>query len=112
MAPVIVALSSWYVARSSAGARGFSWWNAIPGFVLGFLALAGLNSVGVFPPAALRLLRDASALLIVVALAGVGLETDIAAMRRIGLRPFYAGLAAAAFMAVISYALIRLVGAA
>jgi hypothetical protein len=29
-------------------------------------------------------------------------------MRTIGLRPFYAGLAAAGFMAAVSYALIRL----
>jgi uncharacterized integral membrane protein (TIGR00698 family) len=111
MAPVIVGLSSWYVARSSRrGARRFSWRTAVPGFVLGFLAMALLNSVGAIPPTALGRLRDASALLIVLALAGVGLETNIAAMRRIGLRPFYAGLAAAGFMAVVSYALIRLVG--
>jgi uncharacterized membrane protein YadS len=51
-----------------------------------------------------------SGVLIVVALAGVGLETNLAAMRRIGLRPLYAGLAAAAFMAVASYTVIRLVG--
>jgi uncharacterized integral membrane protein (TIGR00698 family) len=111
MAPVIVALGSWYVARSSRqGARRFSWRSAIPGFVVGFLALATLNSLGVFPSWALRALREVSGVLIVVALAGVGLETNLAAMRRIGLRPLYAGLAAAAFMAVASYTVIRLVG--
>jgi uncharacterized integral membrane protein (TIGR00698 family) len=111
MAPVIVGLSTWYVARSSrAAARRLSWWSVVPGFLLAFLALAALNSAGAFPPPALRVFREASAALLVVALAGVGLETDIAAIRRIGPRPFYAGLAAAAFMAVISYTVIRLVG--
>jgi uncharacterized membrane protein YadS len=108
---VIVGLSTWYVARSSrAAARRLSWWNVVPGFLLGFLALAVLNSAGAFPPAVLRVFREASAILLVLALAGVGLETDIAAIRHIGPRPFYAGLAAAAFMAVISYTVIRLVG--
>lgn len=111
MAPVIVGLSSWYVARTQrAAGRRLSWRNAVPGFVLGFVALAALNSLGVFPPPVLQSLRTVSAVLIVLALAGVGLETNVDAMRRIGLRPFYAGLAAAGFMAVVSYTLIRLSG--
>ena len=47
-----------------------------------------------------------------VAIAGVGLETNIASMRRIGLRPFYAGLCAAVMMAGVSYGLITLFGIA
>jgi uncharacterized integral membrane protein (TIGR00698 family) len=116
MAPVIVVLSSLYLAkarRPGAGAarRGrLSLKAAIPGFVLGFVAMAVLNSLGAFPPAALDILRPVSAWLIVIALAGVGLETDLVALRSIGLRPFYAGLCAAAFMAAISFGLIRLFG--
>jgi uncharacterized integral membrane protein (TIGR00698 family) len=115
MAPVIVLLSSVYLARAreqgaAAGRRGMSWRNAVPGFVLGFVGLAVLNSLGVLPPAILDLLKTASGFLIVVALAGVGLETNLAALRAIGLRPFYAGLCAATFMAVISFSLIRLFG--
>lgn len=113
MAPVIVLLSSWYFAAARKGRGGrVSWQNALPGFVVGFVALAALNSLGVFPPTVLRGLREASAILIVLALAGVGLETNLAAMRSIGLRPFYAGLAAAGFMALVSYALIRLLAVA
>jgi uncharacterized membrane protein YadS len=113
MAPVIVVLSSWYFAREQAAGgtrRGVSWKSAVPGFVLGFVGLAVLNSLGVFPAAVLDFLRSASAWLIVIALAGVGLETNLASLRKIGLRPFYAGLCAATFMAVISFSLLRLFG--
>jgi uncharacterized integral membrane protein (TIGR00698 family) len=112
MAPVIVLLSSWYFAACKARGGRVPLKNAVPGFVLGFVALAALNSLGAFPAPVLRGLREASAILIVLALAGVGLETNLAAMRSIGLRPFYAGLAAAAFMAMLSFALIRLLGVA
>jgi uncharacterized integral membrane protein (TIGR00698 family) len=114
MAPVIVALSSWYLRKGQrSGVRtqkGISLKNVAPGFVLGFVAMAVLNSLGVFPPMALDLIRTAASWLIVVALAGVGLETNLASLKAIGLRPFYAGLCAASFMAVVSFGLIRIFG--
>ena len=116
MAPVIVVLSSIYLARArSAGdgaakKGGVSLKTAAPGFVLGFLAMAVLNSLNAFPAAALDLIRAASAWLIVIALAGVGVETNLASLRTIGFRPFYAGLCAATFMAAVSFGLISLFG--
>ena len=116
MAPVIVVLSSIYLARArSAGdgaakKGGVSLKTAAPGFVLGFLAMAVLNSLNAFPAAALDLIRTASAWLIVIALGGVGVETNLASLRTIGFRPFYAGLCAATFMAAVSFGLISLFG--
>jgi uncharacterized integral membrane protein (TIGR00698 family) len=114
MAPVIVVLSSWYLRRGQGsgirGQKGISLKSAVPGFVLGFVAMAVLNSLGIFPPMALDLIRTASSWLIVVALAGVGLETNLASLKAIGFRPFYAGLCAASFMAVVSFGLIRIFG--
>jgi uncharacterized integral membrane protein (TIGR00698 family) len=118
MAPAIVVLSSLYLARSrragGAEARkgGVPLRTAVPGFVLGFLAMAALNSLGALPAPALEPIRIASSWLIVVALAGVGAETHLANLRTIGFRPFYAGLCAATLMAVVSFALIALFGIA
>ncbi len=72
--------------------------------------MAVLNSLGAFPPEIRKAIQTVSQFLIVCALAGVGLETHVGAMKKIGFRPFYAGLFAAAFMAVVSFALIRLAG--
>jgi uncharacterized integral membrane protein (TIGR00698 family) len=116
MAPVIVVLSSIYLARArsaedgAAKKGGVSLKTAVPGFVLGFLAMAVLNSLDAFPAAALDLIRTASAWLIVIALGGVGVETNLASLRTIGFRPFYAGLCAATFMAAVSFGLISLFG--
>ncbi len=114
MAPVIVVLSSWYLRKGQGsrvrGQKGISLKSAVPGFVLGFVAMAVLNSLGVFPPMALDPIKTASSWLIVVALAGVGLETNLASLKAIGFRPFYAGLCAASFMAAVSFGLIRIFG--
>jgi uncharacterized integral membrane protein (TIGR00698 family) len=118
MAPVIVVLSSLHLARArragGAEARrgGVPLKTAVPGFVLGFLAMAVLNSLGAFPSPALDAIKVASGWLIVMALAGVGAETHVAGLRTMGLRPFYAGLCAATFMAAVSFALIALFGIA
>jgi uncharacterized integral membrane protein (TIGR00698 family) len=121
MAPVIVVLSSWYLRRGQRaesreqraegrGQKGISLKSVVPGFVVGFVAMAVANSLGAFPPTVLDFIRTASSWLIVVALAGVGLETNLASLKAIGFRPFYAGLCAATFMAVVSFGLIRIFG--
>jgi uncharacterized integral membrane protein (TIGR00698 family) len=116
MAPVIVALSWFYLSRrrsegeAQGGGKGIKLHQAVPLFVLGFVGMAVLNSLGVFSSAVRNGIQAVSQFLIVCALAGVGLETYVAAMKKIGLRPFYAGLCAAAFMAAVSFGLIRIFG--
>lgn len=116
MAPVILGFS-WLHFRKrraegpgGAGGKRLKLSQAVPLFILGFLAMAVLNSLGAFTPDVRKAILTVSQFLIVCALAGVGLETDVGAMKKIGFRPFYAGLCAAAFMAVVSFALIRLAG--
>jgi uncharacterized integral membrane protein (TIGR00698 family) len=116
MAPVILGFSWLHFRKRRGGEPGpggggrVKLAQAVPLFILGFLAMAVLNSLGAFPPDVRKAIQTVSQFLIVCALAGVGLETHVGAMRKIGFRPFYAGLCAAAFMAVVSFALIRLGG--
>lgn len=116
MAPVILALRWISLKRRqteggpTGAGKGIALHQIIPLFVLGFLGMAVLNSLGVFSSTIRHAIQTASQFLLVCALAGVGLETDVVDMRKIGLRPFYAGLCAATFMAVVSFGLITLVG--
>lgn len=116
MAPVIVVLSWFYLKRRQAEGeakgeeKGIKLQQVFPLFVLGFVGMAVLNSLGAFPSAVRQSIHIVSQFLIVASLAGVGLETNVVAMKKIGLRPFYAGLCAALFMAVVSFCLITLVG--
>ncbi len=116
MAPVMVILS-WLCLKQprgeedlECGERRISVQQIVPLFILGFLGMAVLNSFGAFPPAVHQGIQITSQFLILMALAGVGLETDIGDMKKIGLRPFYAGLCAAIFMALVSFVLISLAG--
>lgn len=115
MAPVILILSTFYMMRK-AKVPGFKtpekkkidYQKTFPLFVLGFVGMAILRTLGVFTPGGIGMIKTTAAFLIATAIAGVGLGTNFAAMKRGGLKPFYAGLFAAVLMAVISFSLIKL----
>ena len=93
--------------------------QSVPLFVLGFLLVALLNTLGSIAWLGSLLhrdlphdLQDISRFLILVALSGVGLSTRLTAMRKIGATPFLVGLATAATTATASYFLIRWLGPA
>jgi len=127
MGPVIVVMGLLYARGAGrtedapgAGAEiGTRIRQSIPLFVLGFLLVAILNTVGVIAWLGSRLGRDlphdlqaVSRFLILVALSGVGLSTRLSAMRKIGPTPFLVGFATAATTALASYFLIRWLGPA
>lgn len=109
MAPVIVLMGILYSRRNSDDETKckIDWKKAFPLFVLGFVVMAILRTLGVFPTEVVDFLKTAASFLIVVAIAGAGMGTSIAAMRKTGLRPFYVGLAASIVMGVVSFSLIN-----
>ena len=121
MGGVIILMGLLYAGRGqgTAGSLGSRLRQSVPSFVLGFLGMCLLNTVGVVALASRHLGRDlavdaqiAAKFLILVALAGVGLGTRLDTMRRIGLRPFWVGLATALVTSGTSYAMIRFFGPA
>ena len=93
--------------------------QSIPGFVIAFVGMCMLNTFGIVEKLGTIVHRDlgsdaqtAAKFLILVALAGVGLGTRFSAMRRIGLRPFWVGLATALTTSGASYAIIHFFGPA
>ncbi len=65
--------------------------RAVPRFLPWFLLAVTLHSVGLLPRDLTSVLAVTASLLIAVALAGVGLSTEIAEIRRAGLRPLALG---------------------
>lgn len=93
--------------------------DSVPAFVLGFLVMASLNTLGAIDGTSAVLGLDLAAglkwtaqFLILVALTGVGLGTRLSSLREIGLRPFYVGLATVVTTSLASSILIRLLGPA
>ena len=114
MAPVILILSYFYGMRSNRDRTGdmekkkINYKKTFPVFVLGFVGMSVLRTLGVFPVEAISVLKTTASFLIVTAIAGVGLGTDFSSMKKMGLKPFYAGLSASVFMALVSFILISL----
>jgi len=90
--PIVVALSILRNRRATSGdAARVPWGRVVPGFIIGFVAAAALNSVGLVPAGWHAGLGQAGAFLITAALAGIGLTLDLGEMRRAGVRPLLLG---------------------
>jgi uncharacterized integral membrane protein (TIGR00698 family) len=66
-------------------------WQKFPKFVLGFIALSLLATLGLFSKAQLNDLANLSRWAFLLTFAGVGLRTDLREMRKQGFRPFVVG---------------------
>ena len=80
----------------------------IPWFILGFLGLASLRSLGLIPDAALRPLTVMTGLFTVVSMAALGLGVDIRVIGRLGGRVTFAVTGSLIVLVAISLLLIRL----
>lgn len=108
LGPVVLGLS--LLARGS-GARP-PLHRLVPWFIAGFLALAALRLGGWLPPVVLAPAAAASSVLTIVAMAALGLQTDIAALAGAGLRASLAVTLSLAVLATLSLGLIRAFGLA
>lgn len=109
LAPVILALSLIFRERAPAAAKpGLS--RLFPWFIIGFLVMIGLRSFDLVPQAALAPMAATSGLLTVVAMAALGLQTDIRAVARASGRVVAAVILSLGALVVMALALIRLLG--
>jgi uncharacterized integral membrane protein (TIGR00698 family) len=109
MAPLILLIAFWW-NRTAAGVEGESAregaLKAFPLFVLGFLAMALLRTVGVIDAPSARVIDEVVKVCILVALAAVGLSTRLGVLWSVGPRPFFLGLGTGVLLAVLSLAAI------
>ncbi|MBE9210361.1 YeiH family putative sulfate export transporter [Nostoc sp. LEGE 06077] len=80
----------------------------IPWFVFGFVALIVLNSFSLFPVAIKDWIIQGNKFLLTIALAAMGLETNLLKIRETGLKPFYLGAASWLFISGLSFGLVKL----
>lgn len=79
----------------------------IPWFILGFVALIGVNSLQILPVALTETITQGNKFLLTVALVAMGLETKLHKFRQMGLRPLYLGAAAWLFISFLSLGLVE-----
>jgi len=111
LAPVVIALG-WITARAGRRDRAATTSSQppMPWFVLGFVAVVALNSLVTIPVADRALIVTVTTLLLSVALAAMGLETDIRKLAARGIRPALLGALAFLFIASFSLSLIKIFG--
>jgi len=112
--------------RSGRDTKKASFLRLLPLFVLGFLIAAVIRSVGdagiegggpafgIWDQLAwdsiISFTRSWAGRLLVVALAGVGLSTDLRTLKGLGIKPFAVGFGAALAVGLVSFAAISLLG--
>ena len=75
-----------------------------PWFILGFLAMSAVKSVGLIPDSVSSLLKDVSKFLMVAALAAIGLNTSFKEMRKSGAAPMLHGFIISALVVIVAIA--------
>jgi len=106
MAPLILLIAFWWnrtaAGKVEGGTARQGALKAFPLFVLGFLAMALLRTVGIIDPAGALLIDEGAKGCILIALAGVGLSTRLGLLWSVGPAPFCLGLGAGTLLAALS----------
>lgn len=112
MVPVAFLIAVWYTnsilkGRTKEGTR-VNVAKAFPWFLFGYFLLAGLNTQGYFSPEGVRAFNTSGRFLILLGLAGIGLNTVFGSFRKVGLKPLLIGFIGALFVAGCSILMISL----
>lgn len=126
LGPVMIMMGVVYARATHHATQKISMRPVIPWFVIAFVGMSLLRTLGIaagiFPQgvdapgdlatsaAWLKFADDASKFAILCALAGIGLSTNVATLRRTGWRPFALALSVALALAVVSLSIITLAG--
>jgi uncharacterized integral membrane protein (TIGR00698 family) len=106
MAPVIIVLGEIYFRLGLVGGAERKK-PPFPWFLIGFLALAALNSLVAIPAEVSHPIRMATTFLLSMAMAAMGLHTNLRHVFKAGLKPLALGLFASAFISLTVLTLIK-----
>jgi uncharacterized membrane protein YadS len=86
--------------------KGAFLWNKFPKFILGFLLISLLATVGFFSKPQLLAVGNLSRWAFLLTFAGVGLRTNLKEMSKQGVRPLIVGAVGEVVIAVITLGLV------
>lgn len=82
----------------------------LPWFIVAFLIVAIINSIGLIPPAVSGTLKEISKFLMIAALAAIGLNTSFRDMKKSGINPMIHGFIISALVVVVALAVEYCIG--
>lgn len=80
--------------------------SIIPWFILGFLAMSAINSLGIVPANVAQTFVNIAYILIGMAMAGLGLNVEIKTFKQLGVKAFIAGLIGSVCLSILGYVLV------
>jgi uncharacterized membrane protein YadS len=95
-----------YLQAAAQEKRKVNWAKAFPWFLFGYFVMAGLNTAGYFSAKEVGGLTWLGRFLIVVSMAGIGLNTTFGAFKKVGFKPLVVGLLGALVVAACSILMI------
>ena len=106
---VVLAYAVYWASRGQAHAvanKAAFVWQKFPKFVLGFLFISLLATLGTFHKGQIASIANLSRWAFLFTFAGVGLKTDFRELRKQGLRPFVVGALAELFISIVTLGLV------
>jgi len=111
MAPLAFLIAAWFTRTHLLAAakekKRVNWAKAFPWFLFGYFVLAGLNTAGYFTAKGIAGLTWLGRFLIVIAMAGIGLNTAFGAFKTVGFKPLIIGFLGALVVAATSILMIN-----
>ena len=103
--PVILVATM--ITRASGGAEGGQRPPLLPGFAVGFLVLACVNSTGLVPASVQQLGNDLSRWALVIAISALGMKTQLRQLAAVGFKPIAFMIGETVFLAGLVLVLLR-----
>ena len=103
--PVILVATM--ITRASGGAEGGQRPPLLPGFAVGFLVLACVNSTGLVPASVQQLGNDLSRWALVIAISALGMKTQLKQLAAVGFKPIAFMIGETVFLAGLVLVLLR-----
>ncbi|HFI0682890.1 TPA: YeiH family protein [Streptococcus suis] len=84
--------------------------RTIPWFIIGFLAMTVIKSIGLIPVQVGETIKDLSKFMMVIALAAIGLKTNLKSMKAAGIGPLLHGFLISSLVVIVAYMVIAWMG--
>lgn len=109
--PITFGLSIYMAKTQTANADyNFKLTKAIPYFITGFMITTLINSLGFLPANITHFLAQSGKFLIIVAMVGIGLNTDLAKLLRNGMKPIIMGLTCWTVLSIVALIVMYFMG--
>lgn len=106
LVPVAIIIGIFYRRKAKGEEKKTFSLSIIPWFILGFLAMSAINSLGIIPANVAQALVNIAYILIAMAMAGLGLNVEIKTFKELGVKAFVAGLIGSVCLSILGYILV------